>query len=126
MGLREKKQTQSLFVAGMLFLVLGLGNTIYGHEKYREYKKIYSKALIEISEITSKKENKNPMLSSSNAFIEKERHLKRSHGRITFYKFFVVGGSIFIGISIFFLLWVWIRFKASRKYIQEDSHEVES
>lgn len=115
MELRERRRKQYLLAGGLLFLILGLGNTFYGHVKYKEYKKIYRKTAIEINEIQSQKENKNPLLSSSNAFIEKVRHLKRSHGRITFYRFFVVGGFIFIGISFFILMFTWFYVVSNKK-----------
>ncbi|MGI6681354.1 MAG: hypothetical protein ACOX3T_07735 [Bdellovibrionota bacterium] len=111
MILRERHKIQYLLSTAMIFLVLGLGNVIYGRVKYKEYKRIYEKVILEIDE-NSPYDNleikgsdlPNISLMQNGNLTEKTRHLKRSHGRIIFYQFFVKGGKIFLGISLIFFL----------------------
>ena len=97
MTLQERHKIQYLISAAIIFLILGLGNVIYGHAKYKEYKSIYKETTLEIN---------NNLASTSDH--EKARHLKRSQGRIGFYQFFVKGGKVFLFISVFIFIIVFV------------------
>lgn len=104
MILHERHKIQYLTSIAVMFLILGLGNVIYGHAKYKEYKSIFKETVLEINKSDSPNELEDTSLMSNDTFTERTRHLKRSHGRIIFYQFFVNGGKIFLCISLFFFL----------------------
>ena len=106
MTLQERHKIQYLVSAAVLFLILGLGNVIYGHAKYKEYKSIFKETTIEMN---STKDTINDS--------EKTRHLKRSQGRISFYQFFVKGGKVFLCISLFFFIIVFVMMDKKDKNI---------
>lgn len=107
MILQERHKIQYLISVAVIFLILGLGNVIYGNAKYKEYKGILKETSLEINNnsgdiYTALKDiSKTPLTDSS---IERTRHLKRSQGRIIFYQFFVTGGKVFLCISLLFFL----------------------
>ena len=106
MILQERHKVQYLFSVAIIFLILGLGNVIYGHVKYKEYKGIYKETTKEIKDNSENRTLGQSHQTSFNLenFSERSRHLKRSQGRIIFYKFFMTGGKVFLCISLIFFI----------------------
>lgn len=107
MILQDRHKIQYLVSIAVIFLILGLGNVIYGHAKYKEYKGIYKETSLEINKNNSENKialNDSLLYHQNDNNVERTRHLKRSQGRIIFYQFFVTGGKVFLCISLLFFL----------------------
>ncbi len=110
---RERKRTALYLMTAGIFLMLGLGNIIYGTFKAAEHSELLQISL-RSSDIRSNRP-KVPFFSSDINIDKEAEHQRRIISRIDYYNFVVLGGKCFLAIAGIFLL----LFLITRKY-QED------
>jgi len=93
-----------LFLSGLLLVALGLGNTLVGYYKGMEYRAV----LDELSDLASAEEPENASVlfaikhAAKNA--DTDEKVVKATSRRDFYFLVYLGGEIFLGFGLLFLL----------------------
>lgn len=100
MGIRQKRKLNSLLGIAIIFIILGLGNILFGQSRVAIYSGFLYNAEQRALE-SNPPENPAPeRLQDDN----QNRHIQRLKARLDFYKVVVIGGKSFLAFAGFMLL----------------------
>ena len=109
--MKHKRLAQIFLATAMSFLVLGVGNFIYGSVKLSEYSQLLKNANEELAETELKNASKAPSQPSRNLKLltrlnvdQQTQHISKLKTRVDFYAFVARGGKCFLALSALALL----------------------
>ena len=107
--IKPRKHRRIYLSISILFLVLGIGNTVFGHLKVTEYRTILSES--RNSPLVNIKRGKfskilplSPSSSKKTGLQSNDVYLARVRSRIQLYNIVTLAGKMFLAFSMIFLL----------------------
>lgn len=116
-GLKKDRTLRTLFSGAIIFIVLGLGNIIFGNSKLDHYTALLSAATSELA--TSEVQSGSGATLRALNVDRQTLFVKRLKTRVGFYSLVVLGGQCFIAIAGICLLGVLVRVRYSESEQQE-------
>lgn len=101
---------RTLFGVAAIFLVLGIGNLVFGALKVEEYSRLLSKATAELATTHA---SPGPLPGPTMQLDREELYLQKLRDRIAFYGLVKLGGRCFLALAGVGLLGILVLLKVS-------------
>ena len=117
-SLKSKRTVTTLLMLAMLFIILGIGNILYGSIKYTQYVQLLENMRSVSNE--SDQMPSFPLLPAEPPQELSEHELRHVYSRLSFYELVTLGGKSFLGIAGVFLLLCLLTLKQPQKHLTDE------